>query len=160
MFAPPQEEHKWLDSFVGEWEVDSECVMGPDQPPQKSQGRAKTRSLGGMWILIEGEGESPDGGATVESIITIGYDPAQQRYVGSFICGVMTHLWIYHGSLDAAKRKLTLDTTGPKFDGSGMTQYQDMCEVVSADHWILSSQMQMDDGTWVPFMTAHYRRKK
>ena len=33
---------------------------------------------------------------------TLGYDPAKKKYVGTFIASVMTHLWIYSGSLDAA----------------------------------------------------------
>lgn len=157
MFAKPQAEHQWLDQFVGDWTVESECIMGPDQPPMKTIGKVHGHSLGGLWCLLEMEGEGPEGGKWT-SIMTLGYDPAKGKFVGSFIGSMMANLWVYEGTLDAAKRKLTLDTTGPKFDQNGTTQYQDMVEVVSADHWILSSQMLGDDGSWMPFMTAHHRR--
>ena len=45
--------------------------------------------------------------------MTLGYDPVQKRFVGTFIGSMMTHMWIYNGTLDAAGKVLTLDTEGP-----------------------------------------------
>src|SRR5262245_39682375 len=147
MFGQPQEEHRWLEQFVGDWSFDSECMTGPDQPPMKSTGKVKGRTLGGLWILLEGEQPGPDNNA-MTSIITLGYDPNLKTFVGSFIASVMTFFWSYSGALDSAKRKLTLDATGPRFDQSGMAKYQDIIEVVNKNHWTLSSQMLGDDGKW------------
>jgi hypothetical protein len=41
-----------------------------------------------------------------------------------------------------------------------MAKYKDVVEFKSDDHRILSSHMLGDDGKWVTFMTAHYRRKQ
>jgi hypothetical protein len=158
MMAEPIKEHHWLQRFVGEWSFEGECVMGPDQPPMKSTGQCVTRSLGGLWILNEGSGEMPDGGEA-KSIITLGYDPAKGKFVGTFIASMMTHLWLYEGSLDASGKVLTLDAEGPSMAGDGMANYQDIMTVENDNHWILSSQMQGPDGQWTKFMTAHYRRK-
>ncbi len=73
---------------------------------------------------------------------------------------MMTHLWPYSGSTDEAGRKLTLDSEGPNFAQTGMTKYQDSVEIVSDDHWILSSQVLGDDGQWLPFIDAHHHRQK
>jgi Protein of unknown function (DUF1579) len=158
MSVKPQAQHQWLDQFIGEWISECECSMGPDQPPSKTQGSEVVRSLGGVWIVAEGEGEMPDG-ETGKTLMTLGYDPQSDRYVGTFIGSMMTHLWIYNGALDAAGKVLTLDTTGPNFSDSAMTQYQDIIEFISADHRVMRSQILNDDGTWLQFMTAHYRRK-
>ena len=156
----PQKEHQWLQRLVGEWTFEAECSSGPDQPPMKNTGREVVRSLGGLWTIGEGEGEMPSGG-TCRSIMTLGYDPQTGRFVGTFIASVMTHLWPYNGSLDAAGKVLTLDSEGPSFAGDGkMAKYQDIIEFVSDDHRILSSQFLGEDGQWVPFMKAHYRRTK
>jgi len=32
----PQKEHLWLQRLVGEWTVETECQMGPDQPPART----------------------------------------------------------------------------------------------------------------------------
>ncbi|HYJ57972.1 MAG TPA: DUF1579 domain-containing protein [Methyloceanibacter sp.] len=160
MKADVQKEHLWLQRLEGDWTFEAECVMGPDQPPAKSRGIYTARSLGGLWTLLEGEGESPDG-SLVKSIITLGYDPAKQRFVGSFIASCMTHLWPYEGTLDATGKVLTLDSEGPSFSGDGsLAKYQDIVEIVDDDHWILRSRAPGEDGKWIEFMTAHYSRKR
>ena len=154
----PQKEHAWLQRLVGEWSFEGECSMGPDQPAMKSTGSTRIRSLGGLWILCDGQSEAPDG-TPVESVITLGYDPAKQRFVGTFIASMMTHLWPYEGSLRGDV--LTLDSEGPSFSGDGsMVKYQDIVEIKDDNHWILKSRMPGEDGKWLEFMTAHYRRTK
>ncbi len=161
MFAEPQKEHKWLQQFVGEWTYENECSMGPDQPPMKATGTESVRSLGGLWVLCEGRGEMPGGGAAT-TVMTLGYDPVKQRYVGTFVASMMTHLWVYDGGLDLEGTTLTLDTVGPNFGGApgAMAKYKDVIEFKSNDHRVLTSHMLGDDGKWHQFMTAHYRRRK
>ena len=159
MQAEPQTEQKWLDGFIGEWVSETEYSMEPNQPPLKIKGTEVVRSLSGVWIVMEGDGEMPDGGAG-KTIMTLGYNPQSQRYVGTFIGSMMTHLWLYSGALDAAGRVLTLDTEGPNFKESAMAKYKDIIEFVSADHRIMTSQILGDDGNWLQFMTSHYRRQR
>ncbi len=159
MEVTPQKEHRWLDQLIGEWTYESECVMGPDQPPSKFKGTEVVRSLGGLWMIAEGEGEMPEGNL-IQTIMTLGFDPQKERFVGTFICSMMTHLWPYNGSLDAEGKILTLDSEGPNFSNSVIVPYQDIIEFVSNDHKILTSKILMDDGTWNQFMTAHYHRQK
>lgn len=157
MKADVAKEHLWLSKFVGDWTMEAECLMGPDQPPVKTTGLQTTRMLGNLWLIAEGEGECPDG-SIAQSIITLGYDPQKQRFVGTFIASMMTHLWPYEGVLEGDV--LTLDSEGPSFTGEGpMVKYQDIIEHVDDDHWILRSRMPGEDGQWIQFMTAHYRRK-
>jgi hypothetical protein len=158
MKADVQKEHLWLSKLVGDWSFEAECLMGPDQPPVKTTGSQTVRMLGGLWMIGEGEGECPDG-SRAKSIITLGYDPEKQRFVGTFIASMMTHLWPYEGTLDG--NVLTLDSEGPSFSGDGTTvKYQDIVELRDDDHWILRSRMPGEDGKWLEFMTAHYRRKQ
>jgi len=160
MKAEPQKEHEWLHKLVGEWTCEAEAAMEPGKPPETSSGTERVRSLGGLWILAEGQGEMPGcGPATM--MMTLGYDPQKKRYVGTWIGSMMTHLWVYDGSLDAGERVLTLDAEGPSMAGDGtMAQYRDVIEFKSDDHRVLTSHTRGDDGTWQPFMTAHYRRRK
>jgi hypothetical protein len=160
MFAEPQQQHQWLEKLVGEWSFESECIMGPDQPPSKHTGSESVRSIGGLWTIGEGRGDLPEGGQ-MTTILTLGYDPRIKRFVGTFIASMMTHMWLYNGSLDAAGKVLTLDTEGPDFSGGpDLVKYQDIFEFISDDHRVLKSRLQGSDGKWNHFMTAHYRRKK
>lgn len=158
MQPTPQQEHHWLDKLVGTWTYEHECSMGPDQPPVKVTGTDSVRSLGGLWVVCEGRGPMPSGG-TAHTIMTLGFDPAKNRFVGTFIGSMMTNLWVYEGSL--VGNILTLDTEGPSFAGDGKTvKYQDLIEFKSDDHRTLTSQTLGADGKWAHFMTAQYRRAK
>lgn len=158
MHIEPQTEHHWLDQLVGTWVSECECSMGPDQPPSKTRGREVVRTLGGLWIVAEGEGEMPDG-ETGTTLMTLGYDPEAKRYIGTFVGSMMTHMWVYSGSLDEAKQTLTLETEGPDFSQSSMAPYKDIIEFVSEDHRIMTSQILTSEGNWYQFMTAHYWRQ-
>ena len=115
------------------------------------------RSLQGMWLISEGCGESSEEGPW-SSIMTLGYDPALGRYVGTFVGSMMSNVWMYQGKLDASGKRLVLDTTGPSFDGSGPCNYRDAIEPVDADTWLLNSEMQNDDGSWTQFMHGKHSR--
>lgn len=160
MNTEPQNEHHWLQKLVGEWTYEIEATMEPGTPPEKSTGTESVRSLGGLWVLAEGQGEMPGCGA-VTMIITLGYDPHKQRYVGTWIGSMMTYLWVYDGELDAAERALTLNSEGPAMTGEGkMAKYKDVIEFKSDDHRVLTSHVLGDDGQWHKFMTGNYRRQK
>ena len=160
MSAEPQKQHHWLQKLVGEWTYESEASMGPDHPPESCGGTESVRTLGGIWILAEGQGEMPGGGPAT-TLVTLGYDPEKKRFVGTFIGSMMTHLWVYDGELDEAERVLTLNAEGPDFTQPGKSaKYKDVIELKSDDHRVLTSHALGDDGQWHQFMTANYRRKK
>lgn len=159
MQATPREEHAWLERLVGRWTIESEMILGPGQTPETGRGTEVVRSLGGLWVLGEGEGAMP-GGGVMRSVMTLGFDPRAGRFVGTFVASVMDYLWIYRqGRLDAESRVLTLDAEGPDFTGETTAQYQDLIEVVDDDHRVLRSQVLGEDGRWVPFLTAYYHRQ-
>ena len=160
MQAEPQKEHQWLQKLVGEWTYEHEAPAEPGKPAEKWTGTESVRSLGGLWVQAEGQGEMP-GGGTATMQMTLGYDPQRQRYVGTWIGSMMTHLWVYDGELDAAERVLTLNAEGPDMATEGkMAKYQDIIEFKSDDHRVLTSRVLGDDGQWHQFMTANYYRRK
>jgi hypothetical protein len=160
MRTEPQQEHEWLQKLVGEWTIEAEASMGPDQPSESVSGTESVRSLGGVWVLAEGQGEMPGGGHAT-TVMTLGYDPQRQRYVGTWIGSMMSHLWVYDGELDAAERVLTLSAEGPSMAGDGkLAQYRDVIEFKSDDYRLLSAYVLRDDGEWHHFMTTHYQRKQ
>ncbi|MCI0541227.1 MAG: DUF1579 domain-containing protein [Verrucomicrobiales bacterium] len=160
MHAKPQKEHKWLEKLVGEWNSVAEMSMAAGEPTMTFNGTETVRSLGGLWTLGEGEGEMP-GGDIGKTMLTLGYDPSKQRFVGTWIGSMMTHMWIYDGKLDASGKVLTLDSEGPSMKGDGkMAKYRDIVEFKNRNHRLLHSEVLGSNRKWQRFMTAHYRRKK
>lgn len=160
MQAEPQKEHQWLQRLVGEWTYENECPPEPGKPPKKFTGTESVRSLGGLWVIAEGEGEMPDG-KPAKMIMTLGYDPQKKAYVGTWLGSMMTHLWVYDGAVDATGKVLTLNADGPSFIEPGKTaKYQDIITFKTDDHRTLTSRTLGDDGKWTQFMEAHYHRRR
>jgi hypothetical protein len=158
MRAKPQQEHAWLQKLVGSWE--SEAEMSGDGQSIKAKGKEEVRSLGGLWVLCEGQGEMPDG-TTGSFVMTIGYNPDTKRYVGTWVGSMMANMWIYDGEMSADGKTLTLNSTGPHMTEKGKTaKYQDIIEIVSENERKMRSQWLDDNGKWQQFMTVRYWRKK
>ena len=132
--------------------------MEPAKPPEKFRGTESVRSLGGLWVLCEGRGEMPDGGEAT-TFMTLGFDTQKGGYVGTWIGSMTSFLWLYRGTLDEEGKVLALDTEGPNFAGEGLAKFQDIIEIKSDDHRVLTSHTLGEDGIWHRFMTASYRRK-
>ena len=160
MHTEPQKEHQWLQKLVGEWTFESEALMGPDQPLEKSSGNETVRPIGDLWVQGESQCEIT-GGYPPTMLITLGYDTQKKRFVGTFVGSMMSYLWIYDGELDAAGKVLTLNSEGPDFsDPTKTAQYKDVIELKSDDHRVMTSHGVGPDGKWAQFMTTNYRRKK
>ena len=153
-----ENEHKWLQRLVGSWKFEGEFSMAPDQPAIKNIGTEVVEALGELWTIGHLSGQMP-GGEISHSIMTLGYDTQQKRFVGTFVASMMTHLWIYEGALNHSANTLVLDCEGPSFAEEGkLARYQDIIEFVDQDHRIFRSQYMGPDGQWVPFMKSTYTR--
>jgi hypothetical protein len=151
-------EHKWLQQLVGEWIWEHDTPPPEGGPSVKHVGTESVRSLGGLWVLLEGRSRMPDKKPAV-TIMTLGFDPEKGRFVGTFVGSMMTYMWSYEGRLASDGKSLVLDTEGPSFpDTSKIVKYQDSVEIVSDDHRVLRSKYLADDGNWQEFMKADYRR--
>jgi hypothetical protein len=159
MKTEPQKEHEWLQQLVGEWIFESECIMEPGKPPENFKGSECVRSLGGLWVLCESQCEMP-GGGMANMLMTLGYDPQKQKYVGTWVGSMMAHLWMYEGAMDAEGKALTLNSEGPNCAEEGkLATYKDVIEFPSDYHRVQTSYMLSDEGEWRLVMTANYRRK-
>ncbi len=156
----PTPEHRWLQQLIGDWTFETEASMGPDQPPSKFHGSESVRAVGDLWVICEGRGAAPGGGES-HMMFTFGFDPKQQKFVGTFIVSMMAQLWNYQGGLDASKNVLTLDTVGASFvDENKLANYHDIIEIIDDNHRQLRSEYQAEDGSWHQFMTSRYTRSK
>ncbi len=155
----PTKQHVWLQNFVGEWATESECTMGPEQPPIQSSGTLSSRMLGGFWVLNEMKGDMA--GTTMTGVQTIGYDESKSKYVGTWVDSMTAYMWQYEGSVDETGKILTLEADGPNFMADGeTTKFQDIYEFRSDDQIDITSRMLDADGEWVTFMSGTATRQQ
>ncbi|OJF96633.1 DUF1579 domain-containing protein [Pararhizobium antarcticum] len=144
-------EHRWLQQLTGRWQVTFDMQ---DHPLWQED----VRLLDGLWSIAELSGPMPDGNSAT-MIMTLGYDPALHRFVGSTIGTMMSNLWVYDGGLDETGTILTLDCEGPDMTDAGRTaRYRDIITIIDADTRRFSSRMENADGSWNPVMASHYKR--
>jgi len=146
-------EHSWLKKLVGKWKISSD----PNAPDEhKFEGTETFRSIGDVWV--QGESISPWKDTEHRAIMTLGFDPAKGRFVGSWIGTMMNTHWVYAGFMEGSS-KLVLESVGPTFDDTpGENNYRDVIEFHSEDHRTLTAYVQKPDGSWDRFMTTQAHR--
>ena len=145
-----KEHLEWLTKFVGEWNVEH----------QGGAGTLSCSMLGKYWLINNLEMGAQ--GTSVRAIQTIGYDPKEKQYVGTWVDSMNGYLWHYTGQVDESGNKLVLDAKGPDMtDPSKTANYRDAYEFKSPDHIHATASVQGDDGKWTTFMSSDaYRDKK
>ena len=161
--APPVpqvlSEHEWLQQYVGEWEVTSETKMEPGAEPTGMNSTESVRPIGPLWVVGEGSAES--NGVAFSSVLTLGYDPGGESFVGTWIDSATPYLWTFSGQLDDAKKVLTLETEGPRWGVIGTSaKYRERHEFIDTDHRTTASSIQNEDGSWFTFLRTDCRRKE
>lgn len=155
----PAKEHKLLEQFAGEWTVESKMNMPGSDEPMTVTGVEKSKVMGGFWLLANAEAEMM--GDKMTSLMTVGYDAKKKHYVGTFVCSAGDYMWEYTGKFDETGKKLILSTTGPAMmDPNAMAEYQEVLELVDADHKTFTSSVKGDDGKWTEIVKMEYTRKK
>jgi Protein of unknown function (DUF1579) len=154
----PTKEHEWLKRFVGEWESDVEVNM-PGQPTMTHKGTESAKMVGGFWTVIDIESGSTDMPYALR--ITLGYDPAQQKYIGAWIDSMSTNLGKYEGTVDATGNILTLNTEANcPMQSSGPIKFKEVTEFKGPDEKVFTSSMLGENGEWQTIIIAKARRKK
>ena len=154
----PSEHHRVLDRLVGDWlYVTSSAVEGYDPEDPLKRWTEKVRSIGGLWVVAEGQGVMGDDTATM--IMTLGYDPRQGHYVGSWIGSMMDKLWIYKGWLENDGQTLILESEGPSMQDPSRTElYRDVIHFIDDERRTFSGSVRQPDGSFKTFMSSEAKR--
>lgn len=161
--VPKQEasaaEHEWLLQLVGEWDANWDTEPGNPDSDATWKSHESIKAVGDLWIVAEGEASGA--GFSFTSMLTIGYDPAEKAFVGSWIDSIQTHMWTYRGTLDEERRVLTLAAEGPSMtDPTKTAKYEDRIELIDADHKRITSVGMNDKGEWEQYMQVNFTRSK
>jgi hypothetical protein len=153
----PVEEHGLLQKFVGEWESEGEAFMAPGQPPTKLKGIESSRMIGGFWFVAQIKSSVPD--FPYEQILTLGYDPAKKKYIGTVIDSMTSHIWQLEGTFDATGNVLAWETEGPVPDPENPSKFREVMELKGSDHKVFTSSVLGQNGSWNTVIRIDIRRK-
>jgi hypothetical protein len=151
MKVEPQKQHRWLQKLLGEW-----VSAGGEE--HLDGWTESFGPVGEVWVQGVSHGPTHDG-PPAKTVVTLGYNPNTQKFVGTWIGSMMDHLWVYEGELSEDEQTLVLEAVGPRFDGTeGMATYRDEMEILDENTRELRSSVLGDDGVWTTFMTNKYQR--
>ena len=154
--ARPSGGHAWLQHLVGEWSIVAESRMTPDAEPSRHESTETVRQIGELWIVSEQSAEFA--GMPFSSLMTLGYDPEREVFIGSWIDSSSSYFWNYVGTLDESGKVLTLETEGPSITEPGKRlAYRDVHTLVGPGHRTMHSMMKAEDGSWTTFMNGEAR---
>jgi hypothetical protein len=105
--ATPGEPHKFLDHFIGKWDITTRMWWeGPGKPPAESKGSSEVRwIMEGRFTLEESTGQMM--GKPHKGMGITGYDNFKKKYVGYWIDNTSTAMYNIQGSLDQTGKVLT-----------------------------------------------------
>ncbi|MCI0334331.1 MAG: DUF1579 domain-containing protein [Planctomycetes bacterium] len=126
----PTAQHKILKKDVGTWDAQVKIWPMPDAEPMESKGVEKNRLLeGGLWLITRFEGEVI--GTPFVGMGTFGYDPAEKKYIGTWVDTMTPHLMITKSDYDEKTKTMTgiAETrdpmTGKKYNAKMISRYND-----------------------------------
>ena len=151
------EQHKKFAESVGEWDVAGNMWMAPGAPPMEFTATAKREMiLKGRFVHETFNGNFM--GQAFEGHLLQGYDTINKEFV---------NVWVDDGSpyisVSRGKEKggiTTLTGRDPDFMTGQIRDTKSVIKVISADEFWMKMHTVAADGTELPLMELHYKRKK
>jgi len=155
----PNENHAFLKSFAGQWDVTSTAWMQPGAPPSMSTSTGTAEViLGGRYLMMKYQGVMF--GQPFEGIQIMGYDNTQKKYNTFWIDNTSTSFYLTTGTRDAAGN--TFNDTGlwPDPMTGGTSKVRAVTKIISPDEFTYELFMVGSDGKEFKSLENRAVRKK
>ena len=148
-------EHAVFDLDVGTWDADILVTPQPDAPPVPSRGVAKNRlACGGRWLITDFENET----SGFEGHGVYGYDPAKQKYVGTWVDNMRSFLAVAEGKWD--KDTMTMTYTTEAEIGGKKVKWREVTDKKQPDVMVFKQYFPKPGGGESVMMEVTYRRRR
>ena len=154
----PSEQHKVLKKDVGTWDATVKVWPMAGAEPLESKGVEKNRLLkGGLWLMTRFEGEVI--GMPFIGMGASGYDPAEKKYVGTWVDTMTPHMMTTKSDYDEKTKTMagvteTRDAmTGEKYTAKMISRYND-----DDDTRVMEMHRKGEDGKEWKVMEISYKR--
>lgn len=157
-YATPGENHKLLDSMVGEWDLTIKWWMAPGAEPEVSTGTSKIKwIMDGRFIKHKVEGTSM--GMPFNGLGLLGFNNQTKKYESAWIDNMGTGMAIGYGSFDAETKSMT-ETGTFSCPGEGEKQFRGVMTKIDPDSFKYEWYMPGPDKNDYLAMLIEYTRKK
>jgi hypothetical protein len=155
----PNENHAYLGSFAGDWEITTTAWMEPGAEPSVTKGTGTGEMiLGGRYLMINYRGTMF--GQPFEGYQIVGYDNLKKKYVTLWIDSAGTGFYLTEGERDKAGTVLTEAGAWPDPMAGGTIKVRAITRIVSADEHTYEMYMTGADGKEFKSLENKAVRKK
>lgn len=153
----PNENHEFLENFVGEWVVTTTAWMQPGAEPISSVGTAKAAMIiGGRFLKVDFKGTMF--GQPFEGILIMGYDSYQKKNISFWIDSSSTAFYLTEGSRKEGTKKIVETGIWQDPMGGEDMNVRNTTILVSKDEYKFEMVMILPEGT--EFKSMEYRAKR
>lgn len=154
----PSPQHELLKKEVGTWDATMQFWPTPDAPPITIKAKETVQLLGeAMWVVSHFE--SGYGGMAFAGSGTLGYDPMEKKYIGTWIDSSSPYLTISKGDYDPASKTITmLAETRDAFTNKPIVQKQ-ITHYVGDGTRLYELQQKGDDGKFRKLLEIKFTRQ-
>ncbi len=153
----PSPEHKVLKADEGTWVAHCTMYMPGAPEPMEFEGTEVNRMLGEMWLISDFKADF--GGMPFEGHATLGFDPKQGKFIGTWIDSFNPYTFHMTGVYDEATKTMAMDSKG--VDPTTGEESEGKTEVVyGGDDSRTMTMWKKDGDEYVKEMVIVYKRKK
>jgi len=156
--ATPTPAHEVLKNDVGTWDADVSVWPNPGAEPMKSQAVETNEMLGNFWIVSRFQGTMMD--QPFSGVGTVGYDPAEKKYVGTWVDSMSPSLFTMKGDYDAATKTMTMEGESRDPVNGKMVRSRNIGRYLDQNTRMFEMQMEGADGQFQKVMEIHYKRRQ
>lgn len=157
-YSTPNENHKILEAFVGDWDYTVKFWMTPGSEPEVSNGTSTIKSImGGRFIKQKTEGTSM--GQPFEGMGIMGYDNEKKKYEAVWIDNMGTGMAKDSGTYDPTTKTFTEEGTF-SCPMEGEKTYRSVTKILGKDSFTYEWYMNGPDDKEFRAMEIIYTRKK
>lgn len=153
----PGAEHKWMETYAGEWIVETKIWMDPSQPPMVSKGSCtNTMTMGGRYLEYVFKGEFM--GMPFDGKGVMGFDNTEKKFKSTWRDSMSTGIMYTVGTFD--EKTQTMTSVGTSLDPVSKQEMKtkEITRYISKDKYVM--EMFMDwGGQEFKTMELTYTRK-
>jgi hypothetical protein len=128
----------------------------PDAEPTISKATETNELIGGMWLVSRFEGQLL--GMPFTGLGQWGYDPAEKKYVGTWIDNMTPYMQTIRGDYDPATKTMTsLSESRDPVSGEKIT-YKETARTVDENTRVFEMYMPGEDGEYRKMLEVEYKR--
>lgn len=156
----PNENHKVLEAFVGNWTHTAKFWMEPGADAQESKGTSTSKwIMGGRYLQTEAKGDMM--GMPFEGMGLMGYDTMKGSYQGLWLDNMTTGMMTSTAQYDAAAKTLNeMGSFSCPMTGDKNMAFRAVWRMIDADHYSYEMFEKKPDGSEFRGMEIQYSRVK